>query len=133
GYNMPNVRGERVEATAMVLYPNTPQPKDGWRVVVWEHGTVGSGDSCAPTNNLLNSNFKVLARSLLTQGYVIVAPDYEGLGTQGIHPYLNLDSAAQSAVYAVKAFKQQQGSRFNGAWVSVRSEEHTSELQSREK
>ena len=118
-YNMPNVRGERVEATAMVLYPNTPQPKDGWRVVVWEHGTVGSGDSCAPTNNLLNSNFKVLARSLLTQGYVIVAPDYEGLGTQGIHPYLNLDSAAQSAIYAVKAFKQQQGSRFNGAWVSV--------------
>ncbi|MCU4628990.1 alpha/beta hydrolase [Acinetobacter variabilis] len=118
-YNMPNVNGERAEATAMVFYPNTPQPQDGWRVVVWEHGTVGSGDSCAPSNNQLNNNFRGLASSLLAQGYVIVAPDYEGLGTQGIHPYLNLKSAAQSAIYAVRAFKKQQGNRFNGAWVSV--------------
>lgn len=118
-YNMPNVNGERAEATAMVFYPNTSQPQDGWRVVVWEHGTVGSGDSCAPSNNQLNNNFRGLASSLLAQGYVIVAPDYEGLGTRGIHPYLNLKSAAQSAIYAVRAFKEQQGNRFNGAWVSV--------------
>lgn len=118
-YNMPNVNGERAEATAMVFYPNTPQPQDGWRVVVWEHGTVGSGDSCAPSNNQLNNNFTGLASSLLAKGYVIVAPDYEGLGTRGIHPYLNLKSAAQSAIYAVRAFKEQQGNRFNGAWVSV--------------
>lgn len=118
-YNMPNVNGERAEATAMVFYPNTPQPQDGWRVVVWEHGTVGSGDSCAPSNNQLNNNFRGLASSLLAQGYVIVAPDYEGLGTRGIHPYLNLKSAAQSAIYAVRAFKEQQRNRFNGAWVSV--------------
>lgn len=118
-YNMPNVNGERAEATAMVFYPNTPQPQDGWRVVVWEHGTVGSGDSCAPSNNQLNNNFRGLASSLLAQGYVIVAPDYEGLGTRGIHPYLNLKSVAQSAIYAVRAFKEQQGNRFNGAWVSV--------------
>lgn len=118
-YNMSNVNGERAEATAMVFYPNTPQPQDGWRVVVWEHGTVGSGDSCAPSNNHLNNNFRGLASSLLAKGYVIVAPDYEGLGTRGIHPYLNLKSAAQSAIYAVRAFKEQQGNRFNGAWVSV--------------
>ncbi|WP_179992001.1 MULTISPECIES: S9 family peptidase [unclassified Acinetobacter] len=118
-YNMPNVNGERAEATAMVFYPNIPQPQNGWRVVVWEHGTVGSGDSCAPSNNQLNNNFRGLASSLLAQGYVIVAPDYEGLGTRGIHPYLNLKSAAQSAIYAVRAFKEQQGNRFNGAWVSV--------------
>ncbi|MEK5755963.1 alpha/beta hydrolase family protein [Acinetobacter variabilis] len=118
-YNMLNVNGERAEATAMVFYPNIPQPQDGWRVVVWEHGTVGSGDSCAPSNNQLNNNFRGLASSLLAQGYVIVAPDYEGLGTRGIHPYLNLKSAAQSAIYAVRAFKEQQGNRFNGAWVSV--------------
>ncbi|AUX89957.1 MULTISPECIES: alpha/beta hydrolase family protein [Acinetobacter] len=118
-YNMPNVNGERAEATATVFYPNTPQPQDGWRVVVWEHGTVGSGDSCAPSNNQLNNNFRGLASSLLAKGYVIVAPDYEGLGTRGIHPYLNLKSAAQSAIYAVRAFKEQQGNRFNGAWVSV--------------
>lgn len=118
-YNMPNVQNRTAEATALVIYPRTQQPRDGWRVVVWEHGTVGSGDSCAPSRNTFNPRFKAMAESLLAKGYVIVAPDYEGLGTQGIHPYLHLESAAQSAIYAVKGFKQQQGNRFNGAWVSV--------------
>jgi Dienelactone hydrolase and related enzymes len=118
-YNMPNVNGERAEATAMVFYPNTPQPQDGWRVVVWEHGTVGSGDSCAPSNNQLNNNFRGLASSLLAQGYVIVAPDYEGLGTRGNSSLFKFKKCAQSAIYAVRAFKEQQGNRFNGAWVSV--------------
>ena len=118
-YNMPNVQNRTAEATALVIYPRTQQPRDGWRVVVWEHGTVGSGDSCAPSRNTFNPRFKDMAESLLAKGYVIVAPDYEGLGTQGIHPYLHLESAAQSAIYAVKGFKQQQGNRFNGAWVSV--------------
>lgn len=118
-YKMPNVQGKLAEATSTVIYPNTPQPKDGWRVVVWEHGTVGSGDACAPSVNSFNPRFKAMAESLLAKGYVIVAPDYEGLGSQGIHPYLHLESAAQSAIYAVKAFKEQQGNKFNGAWVSV--------------
>ncbi|WP_436917174.1 lipase family protein [Acinetobacter schindleri] len=118
-YKMPNVRGESAEATAMVFYPDTPRPRDGWRVVVWEHGTVGSGDPCAPSMNILNPRFRVLAQSLLEEGYVIVAPDYEGLGAPGIHPYLHLNSAAQAAIYAVRAFKDQQDNNFNGAWVSV--------------
>src|SRR5690606_1885395 len=118
-YNMPNVQGNTAETTALVIYPRTPQPRDGWRVVVWEHGTVGSGDSCAPSSNILNPRFKIMAESLLAKGYVIVAPDYEGLGTRGIHPYFHLKSAAQSALYAGEGFKQQQGDKFNGAWVSV--------------
>lgn len=118
-YNMPNVLGETKKATAMVFVPNKAQPKDGWRVVVWEHGTVGIGDSCAPSNNKFNPRFKIMAESLLAQGYVVVAPDYEGLGTQGIHPYLNLSSEAKSAIYAVKAYKDHYGNQVNGAWMSV--------------
>lgn len=118
-YNMPNVLGETKKATAMVFVPKTPQPADGWRIVVWEHGTVGVGDSCAPSNNTFNPRFKSMAESLLAQGYVVVAPDYEGLGTSGIHPYLNLSSAAKSAIYAVKAYKEHYGSKINGAWMSV--------------
>lgn len=36
-YNMPNVQGKQGKATALLIFPQTPQPKDGWRVVVWEH------------------------------------------------------------------------------------------------
>lgn len=118
-YKMLGVKGELVETTAMVMYPKTERPKDGWRAVVWAHGTVGSADSCAPSVNTLNPRFKPLAEDLLAKGYVVIAPDYEGLGTQGIHPYLNLKSAANAMTYAVKAFSEQQGTAFKGDWVSV--------------
>lgn len=118
-YNMPNVQGKQGKATALLMFPQTPQPKDGWRVVVWEHGTVGIGDRCAPSNNALDQDFKTTAVGLLKAGYVIVAPDFEGLGTPGIHPYLNLGSEAKSAIYAVQAIKQRYKNQLNGAWMSV--------------
>ena len=118
-YNMPNVLGETKKATAMVFVPKTTRPANGWKVVVWEHGTVGIGDSCAPSNNAFNPRFKNMAESLLAEGYVVIAPDYEGLGTAGIHPYLNLKSEANSAIHAVKAYKDHYGSQINGQWMSV--------------
>jgi len=118
-YNMANVQGKTATATAMVLFPKATQPKDGYRVVVWEHGTVGVGDGCAPSKNAINPRFKILAESLLAAGYVIVAPDYEGLGTQGVHPYLNLSSEAKSALAAVKAVKEHYGAQLKGDWMSI--------------
>lgn len=119
-YKMPDVTGKTVEATAMVMTPKTPQPKDGWRVVVWAHGTVGVGDSCAPSkNDFTNDRFSAMADELLKAGYMIVAPDYEGLGTAGIHPYLNLSSASKSAIYAVKAVNERYKNNVQGDWMSV--------------
>ena len=118
-YNMVNVQGKTAEATALVMFPKATQPKDGYRVVVWEHGTVGVGDSCAPSNNTINPRFKILADTLLAAGYVVIAPDYEGLGTRGMHPYLNLGSEAKSAIAAVKAAKDHYGSQLNSSWMSI--------------
>ncbi|MCC9044447.1 prolyl oligopeptidase family serine peptidase [Myroides sp. M-43] len=118
-YTMPYVSGKVQNATALIMYPKTPKPKDGYRIVVWAHGTVGVSDACAPSTNPLGDNFKVAAEALLAQGYVIIAPDYEGLGTPGIHPYLNLTSEANSALYAVKAVKEKYKNDFNGAWMSA--------------
>lgn len=118
-YNMPSLAGSTTKATAMVMMPKTAKPADGWRVVVWTHGTVGAGDVCAPSKNAIGANFAVLAKSLLEQGYVIVAPDYEGLGIGGIHPYLHLESAANSAIYAMKAAQEKMGTDLNGAWMSA--------------
>ena len=118
-YNMTNVQGKTATATAMVLFPQVARPKDGYRVVVWEHGTVGGGDDCAPSKNMIHPRFKILANTLLAAGYVIVAPDYEGLGTSGVHPYLNLSNAAKSALSAVQAAKDHYGKQLNGAWMSA--------------
>lgn len=118
-YRMPNVLNENADATALVLFPNIEKPKDGWRIVAWAHGTVGVSDSAAPSLNVLSESFKVVAQGLLDAGYVVVAPDYEGLGVAGIHPYLNLESEAKSVIYSVKALQNQYGNEFNGEWMVV--------------
>lgn len=48
-----------------------------------------------------------------------MAPDYEGLGTPGVHPYLNLSSEAKSALAAVKAVKEHYGAQLKGDWMSI--------------
>lgn len=117
-YKMPYLSGNLQDATALVFYPHTEKPKNGWRIVVWTHGTVGVGDACAPSNNPINTNFKVTADALLKEGYVLIAPDYEGLGTPGIHPYLHLKSEALSAIYGVVALKNA-STDFSGDWMVV--------------
>ncbi len=118
-YTMPYLSGEMAEATGLIFMPHGDKPKDGWRIVVWTHGTVGVADSCAPSLNPINENFKVLAESLLNEGYVIVAPDYEGLGAPGIHPYLHLESEANAAIYAVNALKNHFPNDFQGDWMVI--------------
>ena len=116
-YKMPYRSGELREASALIYYPNTPKPEDGWRIVVWTHGTVGVADACAPSNNPIGENFKKTTDLLLRAGYLIVAPDYEGLGKPGIHPYLHLQSEAESAIYAVAAIKQAFPKDMQGQWM----------------
>lgn len=118
-YKMLDVNNQMSDATALLFFPKGEIPKDGYRVVVWQHGTVGVGDDCAPSNNPLNANFSITAELLLAKGYVILAPDYEGLGTKGIHPYLNSNSEANSVFYAVKALKEKFKNKIQGDWFSL--------------
>ncbi len=118
-YSMPYLSGQMQKATALLFYPQKEKPQAGWKIVVWTHGTVGVADPCAPSNNLLNTNFKIAAEALLEKGYVIIAPDYEGLGTPGIHPYLHLESEARSAIYAVEALKNSAPNEFQGDWMVI--------------
>lgn len=116
-YTMPYLNGQTQVATAYMMMPKTPKPKDGYRVVVWTHGTVGVGNACAPSTRPVNENFSVAAKSLLDAGYVVIAPDYEGLGTPGIHPYLHLQSEARSVMYLMQAVKAQYADQLNGDWM----------------
>ncbi len=116
---MVDVQGKMAKATAMVMFPKVARPVDGYRTVVWAHGTVGVGDGCAPSQNVLSPRFSISVQTLLKAGYVVIAPDYEGLGTKGIHPYLNLKSQSMSAIAAVKAAKDHYGSQLQGSWMSI--------------
>ncbi|ATI40382.1 alpha/beta fold hydrolase [Acinetobacter baumannii] len=121
-YKMLGQRGQEVQATSLVFTPNTPPPVGGWPIVVWAHGTTGVADVCAPSKAALADSTKDLISKLLAAGYVVVAPDYEGLGTPGIHPFLNVKSEAFSitdAVVAARNYLSQRNLLTSKKWVTV--------------
>ncbi|MDC4262239.1 lipase family protein [Acinetobacter baumannii] len=121
-YKMLGQSGQEVQAISLVFTPITPPPVGGWPIVVWAHGTTGVADVCAPSKAALADSTKDLISKLLAAGYVVVAPDYEGLGTPGIHPFLNVKSEAFSitdAVVAARNYLSQRNLLTSKKWVTV--------------
>lgn len=89
--------------------------------MVWAHGTTGVADKCAPSQQGLKES-QMLLTKLLLAGYVVVAPDYEGLGAEGNHPFLNLKSEAffnTDAVVATHDYLRLQGKKVAPQWMTI--------------
>ncbi|WP_427927704.1 serine aminopeptidase domain-containing protein [Acinetobacter guillouiae] len=127
-YKMKGIKGTETQATALVFTPKTAPPAGGWPIVAWGHGTTGVIDQCAPSRmKLITTTILGVDRSthdmidsFVQEGYVVVAPDYEGLGEpsgQEMHPYLHLKSAAYSITDAVVATKSWLGNKVSNKWA----------------
>ncbi|MBS0965616.1 alpha/beta fold hydrolase [Acetobacter okinawensis] len=92
-----------VPVTGAVIYPAGPAPAGGWPIVAWAHGTVGIADSCAPSRNPRSARDQTYLGEWLHRGFAIVATDYQGLGSDGTHPYLNARTEAYSVLDGVRA------------------------------
>ncbi|MFD4368110.1 lipase family protein [Rhodococcus sp. NPDC058521] len=90
-------------STGAVFVPAGEAPEGGWPVLSWAHGTVGIGDDCAPSTNPRSVRDVAYLDHWLSQGYAVVATDYVGLGTPGVHPYLDSKVAAHNVVDMVRA------------------------------
>lgn len=102
-YVSTNDKGNAEQMTGMVVAPDTLPSRMGRPVLVWTHGTWGVADKCTPS---ASTNFFTGTAGLteaIARGYVVVAPDYAGLGTPQPHPYLIGESAARSVLDAVRA------------------------------
>lgn len=88
--------------TAAVFIPFGATPEGGWPVVVWAHGTVGVANDCAPSLNIRSDRDKQYLNTWLSLGFAIVAPDYPGLGSSGLHHYLNARGEAWSILDGVR-------------------------------
>ena len=100
-YHSRSIRGADIAVTGLVVVPDGPAPAGGWPVMSWAHGTTGIADSCAPS---LDASGSIgFANSFLDDGWVVVATDYEGLGTPGRHPYIVGDSEARGVIDNVRA------------------------------
>lgn len=127
-YKMKGIKGTETQATALVFTPKTAPPAGGWPIVAWGHGTTGVIDQCAPSRmKLITTTILGVDRSthdmidsFVKEGYVVVAPDYEGLGEPGgqeMHPFLHLKSAAYSITDAVVATKSWLGNKVSNKWA----------------
>lgn len=126
-YQMTGAKGQPIQATAMLFTPKTSAPDGGWPLVVFGHGTTGVGQQCAPSVTMAATgewDYAGLVALLVNGGFVVVAPDYEGLGNtrMGVaagHPYLDLRSAGQSMVLAAVAAKKHMPADLSGAWAAI--------------
>ncbi|WP_405491806.1 lipase family protein [Streptomyces sp. NBC_00096] len=103
-YNSTTADGASNVVSGTVIVPQDgrtgPRP-----LVTYAVGTVGMGDSCAPSNNLpygtaLEAN---LIQQLTLRGWAVVVTDYEGLGTPGVHTYTVGPSAGHAVLDAARA------------------------------
>ncbi|MEO8141905.1 MAG: lipase family protein, partial [Sphingomicrobium sp.] len=103
------------QLTGMVVAPREAIPREPRRVIAWTHGTSGVANKCAPSQS---PDFWTVTPALqsVRSGNVVVAPDYPGLGSNGVHPYLVGVPTARSTLDAVRAARQiagaATGSRF---------------------
>ncbi|MFB7183544.1 lipase family protein [Streptomyces sp. NPDC056257] len=90
-------------------------PQDGRTgprpLITYAVGTVGLGDSCAPSDNLprgtaMEAN---LIQQLTLRGWAVVVTDYEGLGTPGVHTYTVGPSAGHAVLDAARAAQRLPG------------------------
>jgi hypothetical protein len=101
-YRSRSTLGSDVAVSGWVVVPTGSPPAGGWPIVAWNHPTAGMADSCAPTHGSITSLFPYLS-DLIARRYMVVASDYEGLGTPGAPPYLVAESYAHTVLDAIRA------------------------------
>ncbi|WP_027379504.1 T9SS type A sorting domain-containing protein [Chryseobacterium daeguense] len=100
-YYTKNEKNVLVKATGLVMYPNVNYKLS---TVVSDHGTTDSRDN-VPSNlkGTMSGGF-VVELSYVLNGYILMAPDYVGMGTgEGVHPYVHYPTEASATIDFVTA------------------------------
>lgn len=100
------IDGSPTIVTGTVFTPPGPAPEGGWNIVAYGHGTTGVLEDCAPSMypHLIGNAGPVAA--LVNNGYVVVMPDYQGLGSDGPHPYLEPRTVGFNMIDSVRAARE---------------------------
>jgi len=119
-YNSEDIRGRIVPVSGVVYIPLSPPPPGGRNVIAWAHPTTGIAPACAPSLDSGGIGGITLAQSIpgladfIAAGDVVTATDYQGLGTQGVHPYLIGQSEGQNILDSVRAARLLPGAHLSG-------------------
>jgi pimeloyl-ACP methyl ester carboxylesterase len=95
-----------IYVSGALFVPKGTPPQGGWPLMAWAHGTVGSADVCAPSFTSRSERDSHYLNHWLAQGYAVVATDYQGLGTPGLHPYGLTRPLAYGVLDSIRAVMQ---------------------------
>ncbi len=95
-----------VVTSGVVLIPAGTAPAGGWPVIAWAHGTSGVARRCAPSLQKDVYYGEEGLMPMVRAGYAVVATDYHGLGTDGMHQYVNKIAQTNDVIYSIPAAKQ---------------------------
>lgn len=128
-YRSHDLKGNATESTGLVIAPATAG--ENRKVVSWAHGTTGIGNAASPSAvakpaSELNIYFSAAGdeqvdygvpglQNFIENDWVVVATDYQGQGTEGVHHYSsNITNGidAVTIVHAVREMNVGAGTKF---------------------
>lgn len=101
-YHSESLEGDDIAVSGLIVVPSGEAPEGGRPVLSWAHGTTGIADMCTPSKEL-DASVIELSTEFLERGMVVVATDYEGLGTPGRHPYIVGESEGRGVLDIMRA------------------------------
>jgi acetyl esterase/lipase len=102
-YRSTSPSGEPIPVSGAIFFPSGPAPAGGRNIIAWAHPTSGVVPPCAPSLMPDVGGMMWNLGNMVGAGYIVVATDYPGLGTDGIHPYLIGESEARAVLDSVRA------------------------------
>ena len=116
-YRTTGMKDQPIAVTGAVFFPAASEAGASHPIVAWAHGTTGVVTPCAPT---LKPGLVQTIQGIdlfASKGYVVVAPDYPGLGSPGDHPYLIGESAAHAVLDSVRAARSIEEARAGDRFI----------------
>lgn len=103
-------------STGMIFVPTATAPLTGRKIVAWDHGTVGMGQTCAPSISGYKKVAAVTAatvpnmsygfvQNMINKNWVVTATDYAGLGIIGQSTKLQYLVGASEAMDTANAVR----------------------------
>jgi alpha-beta hydrolase superfamily lysophospholipase len=106
-YHSRSVSGRDIAVSGFAIIPASGA-KGARPVYAWAHGSAGQADRCAPSRDI-RDNLPPYGGQLVARNTVLVATDYQGLGTPGEPtPYVGA-AEADAILDSIRAAKQLRG------------------------
>ncbi|MFJ3956764.1 lipase family protein [Arthrobacter sp. NPDC090010] len=121
-YTSTDRTGKPIAVTGTVITPKAPWIGRGTRPLVsYTPGTQGLADRCAPSRLLsFGAEYEeIFVAGLVARGYAVAITDYEGLGTPGVHSYMDRLSQGHAALDIARAARQLPGLGLSKSPVAI--------------